>query len=263
MNVDIFIPVRLDSTRLSKKHLKLINGKPSIITLVNRLKEAKKIRKIIVCTTTATSDDELVKLLQNENIEFFRGSENDLLRRFLDAAIFYKSDIIIDVEGDKIYTDPYFVDKIVDLMKNTEVDYAIGSDYNGIFNPENHLVHGLIPAGIRFSALEKICKLKKSTDTATGYKEFFILPNLFNVRYIPFEINSNLDDKIRLTIDYDSDYLLAKEIFSKLGINFNSKNVINLFNDNPELLEISHENIKKWKKNYKKTIMDFSLKSNS
>ena len=63
MNTDIFIPVRLDSSRLPKKHLKKINNIPIIELLVQRLKKVKNVRNIVVCTTNKKSDDELVKFL--------------------------------------------------------------------------------------------------------------------------------------------------------------------------------------------------------
>jgi len=70
MNVDVFILARLGSSRLPEKHLKLINGKHAIKRLVDRLKSAKKIRQIIVCTTTDKSDDKLVSFLKKEEILF-------------------------------------------------------------------------------------------------------------------------------------------------------------------------------------------------
>ena len=222
--------------------------------------KAKRIRKIIVCTTISHTDNDLVELLEKENIEYFRGSEKDILQRFYDAAKFFKSDVIIDVEGDKIYTEPYFIDKIVEDFQKTKTDFVIGSDYNGIFDPGNNLVNGFIPAGIRFSALERICRLKKTENTETGYKEFFTLSNLFNVNYIRFDTKTDLNDRVRLTIDYNSDYILAKEIFKELGMNFNYKDVLRLFTKNPELIKMASESIKEWGKNYKKEITDFTLK---
>ena len=68
MNVDIFIPARLDSKRLSKKHLMEINGEPLIKILVKRLQKSELIRNVIVCTTDQKTDDELVEFLEKENI---------------------------------------------------------------------------------------------------------------------------------------------------------------------------------------------------
>ena len=101
LNYDIFIPARLDSSRLKQKHLSKINGKPALIHLLERLQNCKKIREIIVCTTNNPSDDLLVKLLDEQEIKYFRGNEKDILQRFLDSAIKFKTDVIIDVEGDK------------------------------------------------------------------------------------------------------------------------------------------------------------------
>ena len=119
LNSDVFIPARLDSSRLPKKHLKKINGEQLIKLLVKRLKKAERIRHVIVCTTNQKSDDELISFLEKENILTFRGSEKDILNRFLEAAKYFKTDIIIDVEGDKIFTDIKYVDKIVDELENS------------------------------------------------------------------------------------------------------------------------------------------------
>ena len=154
---DIFIPARLESSRLDQKHLKLLKGKPVIGNLIDRLKLSKKFRNIIVCTTNLASDESLVDYLDKENIMYYRGSDKDILTRFLDAAKYFDTEIIIDVEGDKIYTDPFFVDKIVSEMENSDVDFVIGNDSLDNFDPTLEL-HGFIPTGIRVSALEKICK---------------------------------------------------------------------------------------------------------
>jgi len=259
-NFDIFIPARIDSSRLPQKHLLTINKTPLLKILVNRLRNSKKIRKIIVCTTQNPSDDKLVEFLKKEKIEFFRGEEHDILKRFLDASHYFKTDVIIDVEGDKIYTDPIFVDKIIDYMETSNIDFIIGNDNNSTFNPSNHLVHGFIPAGIKTSALEKICKLKNSNNTETGYKEFFLLPNIFKTKFLVENFDEALSNKIRLTIDYHEDFILAKKIFSKLEIDCSYQEILNLLLNNPEFLKISENTINQWKLNYKQNIADFSLK---
>ena len=147
INCDVFIPVRLNSSRLPKKHLQLINGKPALLHIIERLDICKEIRNVIVCCTTNSSDDELVNFLQKNKIKFYRGSEKDILERFLDAAKKFETDIIIDVEGDKIYTDPNYVDQIANKLKINDIDFIIGNESKTKFNPSNHFIHGIIPAG--------------------------------------------------------------------------------------------------------------------
>ena len=174
MNTDIFILARSASNRLPAKHLREINGNPVIENLVNRLKKSKKIRKIVVCTTELPSDDNLVNFLKEKNIEYFRGSDKDILKRLLDAAKYYNTDIIIDVSGDKIYTDVNYVDKVANILQNEDVDFVRGNNSKLKFDPSDHFVHGIIPGGFKVSTLEEICKRKKSDNTEDGYTEFYM-----------------------------------------------------------------------------------------
>ena len=258
MNIDIFIPVRLDSARLPKKHLQLINGKPVLQNLIERMLVCKETRHIVVCCTTDSTDDELVNFLKSKKIKFFRGNKKDILQRFLDTAKKFDSDIIIDVEGDKIYTDPEYVDKLALILKTKNIDFIIGNDSKTDFNPSNHFIHGIIPAGFTKNALEKICKYKVTSNTETGYREFFIKSNLINSDFLVIKTNDFLN-KIRLTLDYSDDLKLAKIIFGKLNHHFTMDDLVNLFQNNPELISITANIKKEWELNYEKNKTDFKM----
>ena len=250
MNVDVLVLARLGSSRLPEKHLKLINGKPAIFHLIHRIKKAKKIRKIIVCTTNLSSDDRLVEYLRTINVDVFRGDGEDVLKRIFEAAKLFLTDIIIDVEGDKIYTDPEFIDKVVDEFEDSKIEYVTGNDSEIEFNP-SHGVHGIIPAGFRTKSIEKICKMKTISNTDTGYKEFFI-GNQFETKYIIPENIIKFPKELRLFLDYDEDLELARKIFGELGSDFNLTNILELIKNKPELLEITKDVLKSWSENYEK-----------
>ena len=256
MNVDIFIPARLDSTRLPKKHLEKINGMPLIEHLVNRLKKTKA-RKIIVCTTDRSSDDQLVDFLKEKKILYFRGDENDILKRFLDAAKKFDTEVIIDVEGDKLYTEPEFVDKIITEMEENDYDFIIGNDSPTIFNP-NHLFHGIVPTGIRVSALEKIYTLEDHQNKETGYKEIFINSPNITKKFFLFNSELEIPSHLRLTIDYPEDLTFAKEIFDHLETDYSYRDILKVVKNNPELLKIIENINNKWLKNYKAEMENFS-----
>jgi len=260
MNCDIFIPARLESSRFPEKHLQKINSIPLIKYLIQRLEKCKNIRKIIVCTTDSQSDEKLVRFLKNENIIYFRGSEKDIIKRFFDAANFFKTDIIIDVEGDDFFTDPFLVDKIALEMLNDDFDFISGNMSTKNFDSKTGYPHGLIPVGIRNSALAKIYQQKKTSNTETGYKEFFMDENLFKIKYLIPETNKEFSENLRLTIDYKEDFELAKKVIDELGNDFNFEKLLDLFNAKPELLKIVEPVIQKWKKNYDENSTDVSLK---
>ena len=260
INSDIFIPVRLSSQRLPSKHLRLVNGEIILLKLIRRLEKCKKIRKIIVCTTTHRSDDPLIEILEKESILYFRGDKNDIITRFLDAAKEFDTDQIIDVEGDKIYTDPIFVDKVVDELQDPNVDFVIGNDPLDKFNEFNNLIPGFIPAGIKKTALEKLCKIKKSDNTETGYREFFTKMKIFNCKYIIPENFKNNPNDIRLTLDYEEDLKIANEIFTELGDDFSYNDILKLYDQKPSLHEITKPLTKKWKEHYQNNITTFDIK---
>ena len=258
INCDIFIPVRLNSTRLPKKHLQIIDGKPALLHLIQRLKKCSSIRKIIICTTTSSTDDELIEFLEKEEILYFRGNEKDILTRFLDAANKFNTDIIIDVEGDKIYTDPFFVDEIAIKLQNSNIDFLIGNDSENVFNPSNHFIHGFIPAGFTKSILEKICNLKLSTNTETGYREFFLNSKISKFEFLV--LTDIYPKDLRLTLDYQEDLEFAREIFSKLKTFFSKDDVLNLLNNEPKLIDLIKNIHDSWNKNYENNKGDLRLK---
>lgn len=259
MNIDIFIPARLESSRLPRKHLEKILDKPSIVTLVNRMKTTNS-RKIIVCTTTKPSDDPLIDVLKKENIAYFRGNEKDILQRFLDAAKQFNTDVIIDVEGDDIYTEPDYVNEIIQIFLKTDYDYVSGNVSPDNFATKFGFPHGLVPSGMKISALKKICKLKITNNTETGYREFFTLPNLFQCKFLFPNSQIFIPANLRLTLDYDEDLFLAKEIFKELGTNFHFQDILDLISKKPDLLKITKNIYNIWKKNYQSKKINYTLK---
>jgi len=249
-NFDIFIPVRLNNTRLPQKAMRPINGKPIIKYLIERLQSTKKIRNIVVCTTTSASDNPLVEYLEKEEILVFRGSEKDILARYLDTARNFNTDYIVSVDGDDVYTDPSYVDMIVTEFKKTNADYIdmIGFPF------------GIASVGIKTSALEKICQLKKTDNTETGYRLFFTQNSLFKVRNLNLSSHIKFPKNLRLTLDYEEDFILAQKIFNAIGNNFNLEKLLKLFEDNPELLKITDNLEMKYKEHWNKNLADTSIR---
>ena len=241
--IDVFILARLNSSRLPKKQLKKINNKPILKILVNRLKKSKKIRNIIICTTNKKTDDELVNFLKKEKILYYRGSEKDVLKRMLGAAKKFCTDIIIDVEGDKIYTDTKMM------------EFVIASKNKKDFEPTDHFIHGVFPAGFKTSILEKVCNNKKTNNTETGYKELFLQKGICNKTFVTIPTNHKIPKKIRLTLDYPEDLKLAKKIFAELCDDFGYRDILKLYNKNPKIFEITKKISDEWEINYQENIV--------
>ena len=249
MNFDVFIPIRLSNTRLPKKALKEINGIPVVQYLTDRIKKSKKIRNVIICTTKNEKDDELVEFLKKNNYMFYRGNENDILVRYLNAAKKFGTDFIVSVDGDDIYSDPFYVDKMISVYEKTNVDYIDMVNFP----------FGIASVGIKKDALEKVCELKKTDNTETGYRLFFH-NKVFKIYKMKPENNIKFPKELRLTLDYQEDLDLARKIISKLGNDFHLEDVVELFEKNPELLEITNNLEERYKQHWDRNVADTKLK---
>ena len=101
------VEARMGSSRLPGKVLSDIFGKPALERLIARLRLSKRIDEIIVATTNSSKDDKLVAWLEGQEINFFRGSEQDVLQRVVDTSREANADVIVEINGDCILT---FVD---------------------------------------------------------------------------------------------------------------------------------------------------------
>ena len=79
MKIGFFITARLKSTRLKRKILLDLNGKSVLDRVIERAKQVKGIDGVVLCTSINPQDSELYKNALSNQIEFFAGSEDDVL----------------------------------------------------------------------------------------------------------------------------------------------------------------------------------------
>ena len=122
------IQARSNSTRFPKKILKKI-GKLSLIEiLLKRISLSKKIDRVVVATTTSRSDNSLIQILKRNKISYFRGSEENALNRFYQAAKKFKADVIVRITADCPVIDPKVVDEVINLYLKNRADYVSNID---------------------------------------------------------------------------------------------------------------------------------------
>lgn len=231
MKSAIFITVRMKSTRLPRKALLKIKGKPAIEHLIERLKLAKLPNLIVLCTSTHPDDTVLVNVARENHIEYFRGSENDKLGRYLNAALTHDIDFVVVTEGDNIFYDPGIIDEIVELYIRTKADYITCKG----------LPLGTSPHGINLEALKRICQIKAETDTEV-WGAYFTDSGLFKVEYLEVKDEELRHPEIRMTLDYPEDYEFFEEIFARLyspGKIFSLRDILSLLRSNPQIMDIN------------------------
>jgi len=247
----VFVTVRLDSKRLPKKALRKINGKPLIKILIDRIKTGKKVKKVVICTTKRKSDDELVTIFKKSDTAVFRGSNLDVLDRLYNAAKKYEVEHFVEVDGDDLFCEPDLIDKTCSFLSKKNNDFIVWED----------LPFGVSPIGIKMDKLESLIKKKTTKNTETGWGEFIIKSNLFNVIKVKLKNNFLRRPDLRLTIDYKEDFILARKLLKKLPNTFSLKDVIKLMEKYPELKFINKNMIQKYQKNFKLKKAKIKLKN--
>jgi spore coat polysaccharide biosynthesis protein SpsF len=126
------IEARMASSRLPGKVLAPIAGTPALTRLIERLRRARTLDAIVLATTTSPADDVLEAWARDHGVACYRGSEDDVLGRVLDAHRGQRTDIVVELTGDCPLVDPALVDRVVEAFLSSRCDVATtarGSGY--------------------------------------------------------------------------------------------------------------------------------------
>lgn len=231
IKVGIFITARLKSTRLKEKVIKPISGKPMVTWMIERLKHSN-IRPIVLMTSTNLQDDPLIETAKENDIPFFRGSEDDVLDRIKCCAKEFDIDLIISVTADDPLKEISLMDNVVDMYLDEKFDYI---EIEGLPN-------GCEFYGISRDAVEKVCELKADEDTEIWGPYFLGKPELFKSKTLKIEDPQIIRPHYRVTVDTPEDFKLVTKIFEQLLKEkdfFDVYDICRLLDENPDLVKIN------------------------
>lgn len=123
MKVGVIVLCRYSSNRLPGKILKVINGKPILAYIIERLKMSQLTDEIIIATSTEHSDNIISEYCSQNNINCFRGDLNNVAKRFLDCAESNKLDYAIRINGDNLWIDSTLLDSMITIAKTNAYDF--------------------------------------------------------------------------------------------------------------------------------------------
>lgn len=118
------IQARVSSSRFPGKVLAPLMGLPMIVFMARRVQQAGLVDEVLVATSTDASDDALASTLAAQGIRCFRGSLDDVLARFHDAALAAGADHVVRLTGDCPLMDADLVDRALSLLADSGADYV-------------------------------------------------------------------------------------------------------------------------------------------
>lgn len=206
----IMIQARTTSTRLPGKVLSDLAGRPMLAQQLRRVKRCAAADEIVVLTTTNAADEPIVALAEGEGVRWFRGSEHDVLSRYVCGARECGADVIVRMTADCPLIDPAVTDRVIrDLIGHSdECDYA------------SNVIRRTYPRGLDVEAMfrDTLERLDRLVHSAAGREHVtvFLLrerPNLFLSRSLE-DTEDNAD--LRWTVDVPDDLAMMRIIYEEL-----------------------------------------------
>lgn len=232
--ITCIVQARMGSERLPGKVLKQILEKPMILHVLDRLKKSETINAIVLATSTDSINDPLVECAQRAGYKVFRGSEDNVLERFIDTAEKFGGDTIVRITGDCPLIDPTIVDQVITRFINSDLDYL------RLDVPET------VIRGFDVEVFTKQAMLKTaSMADDPKYLEhvtYYIYTHQDQFKTGVYCGTEWLNKDYRLCVDNHDDLELVTRIFDHFNDPFIcAEKVVQYLDDNPELAKLNND----------------------
>ena len=223
----------MSSSRLPGKVMKPVLGRPMIERQIERLLRSKRIDQLIVATSNDQENTVLETLCKRIGIFCFRGSLENVLDRFYQAAKNFKPEHIIRLTGDCPLADPAIIDELVDFYQERQCDYASNCQ-------KPTLPDGLDAEIFSLAVLEETWKeaiLPSHLEHVTSYIRAH--PKRYRIGHYKYHRDLSY---MRWTVDEYEDLKFVRKVYEKLypsNPEFKTEDVVALLEREPKLLEIN------------------------
>ncbi|MED5395104.1 MAG: glycosyltransferase family protein [Pseudomonadota bacterium] len=230
------IEARMTASRLPGKVLADIAGAPTLTRIARRLRYSARLDDIVLATTENRADDRLAEWASGEGVPYYRGSEEDVLGRVVEAHRMMTSEIVVEVCGDTPLIDASVIDRAVEAFHEQDCD--IVSNTWTLTYPQ-----GIDAQVFRLADLEDI---SHSVNDGTAREHvslyFYEHPESYRLYELmaPLELR---DPEQRLQVDFPEDLELVREIYTRLeplhGDGFGVGEILDLLRQQPALRDIN------------------------
>jgi spore coat polysaccharide biosynthesis protein SpsF len=231
------IEARMGSSRLPGKVLMEIAGKPTLARLIDRLRACRTLDEIVVATSTASADDAIESWCYSYGVTCFRGSEDDVLNRVVEAQRAAASDVVVEITGDCPLTDP----EIVDL--GVETYFAHDCDIVSNCGPNLTWPMGVYVQVFPFKLLEDVDRTVVDEAVHEHVSLYFYeQPERYRLIELLAPDRWRAPD-YRFQLDYPEDLAFQNVIFEKLiplhGDLFGIEDIMALLRREPDLVSMN------------------------
>jgi spore coat polysaccharide biosynthesis protein SpsF len=213
--------------------MKNLSGRPVLWHVLDRCKRASSIDSIVVATTTNTEDDELASYVESLGGNIFRGSSDDVLQRFADAAQKFGGTHIVRITSDCPLVDPHVLDLVVDGIGNHS--YA------------TNVFDRTFPRGLDVEIFTSVALFQAAKEASTSYDHEHVTPYIREHEGLFPAVNISMPSEyhapdLRFTLDTPEDFQLLTALYTALyheGSIISVPEAISYVREHPELAKLN------------------------
>lgn len=231
MRINAVIQARVGSTRLPGKVMEDLGGRPILDWVVRAARSATQIDQVIVATSTLAADDSVAELAESLQVAVVRGSEGDVLSRFVTALDAHPADAIVRLTADCPLLDPNLIDAVAGAWAAVPiVDYV------------STVLVRCLPRGLDVE-LVTARALRAVDRTAVGHDRVHVTSGVYAdpaaFRLLGLCVTPPAND-LRVTLDTQEDLVLLRALVAELPDAPPSwRDVVTLLRARPDLVAIN------------------------
>jgi spore coat polysaccharide biosynthesis protein SpsF len=225
----VILQARISSSRLPRKVLAELAGRPVIHHILDRLETSKEIDEIVVAIPEVPAEDELVDAVAGRDVRIVRGPETNVLTRYTIAAYDSHADIVVRATADNPLVDIGVMDEQLRyIVKTPDTDYIYTKG----------LPLGVSTETFTRKTLDKLDFLAR-TPLMREHVTYYLVQNPAPFSVIHLDPPSELaHPELRLTLDTPDDLKVFQAIYGELyetGTTVSTAEAIGLLINRPEL----------------------------
>lgn len=231
MRVAVIVQARMTSSRLPGKILAPILGEPMLAYQLERLSRSRLADDFVLATTVNQADDATADVGRAAGWAVFRGSEHDVLSRYIEAAQRQKADVIFRSTADCPLIDPMTVDIAIARFLHGDLDHV---DLSGM--PD-----GSGGECVSLAALQETAAAADLTDEDCEHVTLYIRRRTRHFRHLALDMGIRMDRE-RWTVDTASDFARVRAAFEELyprNRRFTFADVCRFFEEHPQIRDLN------------------------
>lgn len=237
--IGIIVQARLGSSRLPGKVFKQLGDKVVLEHVIDRLETIELADHVIIATTNDEKDIPIVEWAEEHRLDYFRGSEDNVLSRFYEAAREYELDTVVRITSDCPFIDPVVCQQAIEIFLSTDFDMVT----NGGPDPSKRT----FPRGMDVSVFSFETLQEANQQASSRREREHVTPYMYDKKRVGYLMTQPDYSNYRLTLDTTEDLEMMRMLYPLIQERRSTSylDIVDILTHRPDLVEINQMIIQK------------------